>query len=75
MTQPTPDTALLVMLARVEGKIDGIAATLARHDLDLDDHETRIRVLEASRWKWAGAAAAIGAASGVIGSLFPLVSR
>lgn len=36
-----------VTLARIEGKLDLINASLARHDDRGDDHEARIRALEA----------------------------
>lgn len=34
------------------------------------DHETRIRSLEQARWKFAGIAAALGAATGYVTPLF-----
>ncbi len=46
---------LLVSFARVEGKLD--ALTAAR-----DDHETRLRTLEAWRWVQLGASAVSGGA-------------
>ncbi|MER7174188.1 hypothetical protein [Streptomyces mesophilus] len=47
-------------VSRIEGKLDGIAAITDQ----LDDHEERIRRLEANRWPWqiiAALAAAVAA--------------
>lgn len=57
MTVPTqrdaagPDTAVQVILARLEGKVDAAlarqTAQLEGHDREIADHETRIRTVEA----------------------------
>lgn len=50
--QPSPDHGLLVgiatSLARLEGKVDGIDSRLSSIDKRLDDHEQRIRKVEAT---------------------------
>ncbi|HVE24369.1 MAG TPA: hypothetical protein VNC22_03150 [Sporichthya sp.] len=38
----------VVTLARIEGKLDLINSSLARHDARGDDHENRLRALEAT---------------------------
>ncbi|WP_326700192.1 hypothetical protein OG909_24660 [Streptomyces sp. NBC_01754] len=51
---------------RIESKIDGILDETKDIRADVADHETRIRSLEATVWRAAGGAAALGAGSGVL---------
>lgn len=47
--QPSlPKCGLRESVSRIEGKLDGIATITDQ----LDDHEERIRHLEANRWPW-----------------------
>ncbi|QOI66934.1 hypothetical protein SEA_GARDENSTATE_22 [Microbacterium phage GardenState] len=69
------ETAVLVAIARLEGKVD---ATLAVHGADLSrlrdadaDHEARIRSLERKLWIAAGGAAVLG---GVLGNIAPFLA-
>lgn len=57
------------MLARMNSKLDGIAATDKTHTLTLADHEDRIRDLEKLVWRASGIAAFIGAATGTVVNL------
>ena len=68
---PTGDgpTTVLIMLARVEGKLDVIAAKLDEHGTDLRDHEERIRSLERGRWPLPSLAALVSIAALVLALL------
>jgi len=59
---------LFESFGRLDGKMDGLFATLqshiTRHDADHDDHETRLTSLERLQWKMMGAAAVIAAIVG-----------
>lgn len=64
---------ILVRLAVMDAKLDGIGAENVKADALHLDHETRIRTLEAVRWKIAGWSAAIGAIGG--GGVVAALSR
>lgn len=55
-------TELRVMIARIEGKLDGALSTNA-------DHESRLRRLERAAWLAVGLATAAGGATGAISAL------
>lgn len=44
-----------VILARLEGKIDGIGLQLVNQAVQVADHEARLRAIEKKMWSWAGA--------------------
>ncbi|RMB79961.1 hypothetical protein CTZ28_43010 [Streptomyces shenzhenensis] len=54
-------------VTRVETKLDTIGQGVTEVAKDVADHESRIRALEETRWRVAGAAAVLGAAAGVAG--------
>ncbi|GAA2843942.1 hypothetical protein Acy02nite_68540 [Actinoplanes cyaneus] len=80
---PPPDeggAAVLIALARLEGKVDAALATqgaqLAEHGRRLDDHEPRLRAVEnrptvSPRAMWT----ALGTLAAIVAALTPLVSR
>lgn len=92
-----PDTneRLAVTLARLEGKVDVAlaqhGASIAAHDREIIDHETRIRAVEAkvpdrlndrlqavegrSTVTWKQLWAAVGSAAAAIAALSPLLER
>lgn len=49
-------------VVRMDAKIDN----LNQHGSDLNDHESRLRSIEQTMWRAAGAAAVVGAAGGVV---------
>ena len=64
---------ILVRLAVMDAKLDSIGNENTKADALHLDHETRIRALEAVRWKIAGWSAAIGALGG--GGIVAALSR
>lgn len=76
MTAPTEQHGVYISarqmwdkLCQLEVTLNEVAnevkTTVKDHGNQLDDHEQRIRVLEETRWRAAGAAAVLGAAVGV----------
>ena len=71
------DISLLAIydkVASVDSKVGALTARvdeqLAHGQRKMDDHETRIRLLEQAKWRAAGAAGTVGAlAGGAAGSL------
>jgi hypothetical protein len=57
------------VVTRVETKIDGFTNQAQALGQDIADHETRLRVLEKTVWRAAGAAAVLGAGAGIVASL------
>lgn len=57
------------MLSRIDGKLDLYSLGMNQASTSLDDHESRIRSMERTIWRSAGAAAMIGAAAGILASL------
>ena len=49
-------------VVRMDAKIDN----LAQHGTDINDHESRLRAVEQTVWRAAGAAAVLGAGVGVL---------
>lgn len=76
-----PDTdSVPVTLARLEGKVDAALAqqgvTIAGHAVDIADHETRLRAVEAKptvspRTLWSVVVGAVG----VLATISPLLER
>lgn len=64
---------LQVGMGRIEEKVDGLKGENVKADSLHADHEQRLRVLEAVRWKIAGWAAALGAIGG--GGVVTVLSR
>jgi hypothetical protein len=76
----TASSNVPVMLSRLEAKLDVAlahqGAKLDSHDATLDDHETRLRTVEARptvspRVLWATVASGVG----VLAALFPILER
>lgn len=81
---PPPDdggsASVLIALARLEGKVDAALATqgaqLTEHGRRLDDHEPRLRLLEATptvtpRAMWT----ALATLAAIVAALTPFLSR
>jgi hypothetical protein len=69
-----------VTLARIEGKLDLLHAAIQAAHIRGEDHETRIRLLEArptgiTPAKFLGAATGIGSVCASIGAVIALLSR
>jgi hypothetical protein len=56
------------MLARIDGKLDIYALGINTAATTIEDHESRIRQMEKTIWRSAGAAAIIGAGAGILTS-------
>ena len=56
------------MLIRIDGKLDIFAIGINTAASTIEDHEERIRQMEKTIWRSAGAAAIIGAAAGILTS-------
>lgn len=54
------------MLLRIDGKLDLVTVGVNSATSTIADHEERIRQMEKTIWRTAGAAAFIGAAAGVL---------
>lgn len=59
-------SAVLVAVARLEGKVDNLALSLRTHDSAIEKQEARLASLERWRAYMIGAAVASGAASGML---------
>lgn len=57
------------MLSKIDNKLDVFAVGITTDSDTLNDHEERLRQVEKAIWRTAGAAAIIGAATGVLTSL------
>jgi hypothetical protein len=51
-------------VTRTERTLDGVVSSHRALSASDEDHEKRIRAMEAQIWKWAGAAAALGISGG-----------
>lgn len=65
-TQMQTTSAILVAVARLEGKVDNLALSLRTHDSTIEKQEARLSSLERWRAYMIGAAVASGAASGML---------
>lgn len=68
--QTTPSNELYLMLGRMEGKLDSLIASHNESKADHDKLATRVSSLEKSRSWLMGAAATVGALSGILSTLF-----
>ena len=55
------------VLVEVRDDVTSIKKELENTTKDVDDHEARIRQMEKAQWRWAGAAAAVGAVISFVG--------
>lgn len=58
------------MLLKIDGKIDLFSIGVQSATSTIQDHEARIRQVEKTIWRTAGAAAIIGATAGIAVSFF-----
>lgn len=56
------------MLTKIDGKLDVFSVGVKSAETTIEDHEERIRQMEKTIWRSAGAAAIIGAAAGILTS-------
>lgn len=57
------------MLAKIDNKLDVVSLTMTHATKSVDDHEHRIRAIEKTVWRTAGAAAFVGASIGIVANL------
>lgn len=57
------------LLSSIDNKLDVVTISLTHATKAVDDHEHRIRAIEKTVWRTAGAAAFIGAAIGIVANL------
>lgn len=60
----TIDDPLYTLLVETRDAVLNLSTKLDHLTDDSQDHESRIRTLERTVWKWAGAAAVLGSAGG-----------
>lgn len=56
--------AIFQTVNSTESKVDTLTEQSNQRGKQVDDHEARLRVMEAQIWKWAGVAAALGIGGG-----------
>ena len=57
------------LLSSIDNKLDIVSLSVSHANKAVDDHEHRIRAIEKTVWRTAGAAAFIGAAIGIVANL------
>jgi hypothetical protein len=57
------------ILASIDNKLDVVTVTMTHATKSVDDHEHRIRAIERTVWRTAGAAAFLGASVGIAANL------
>jgi hypothetical protein len=57
------------ILASIDNKLDVVTVTMTHATKSVDDHEHRIRAIERTVWRTAGAAAFLGASVGIFVNL------
>lgn len=57
------------ILASIDNKLDVVAVTMTHATKSVEDHEHRIRAIERTVWRTAGAAAFLGASVGIFANL------
>ena len=56
------------MLAKIDNKLDVVSLTMTHATKSVEDHETRIRVIEKTVWRAVGAAAFLSGLAGIAAS-------